>query len=174
MGSQNNKKINESGSFNVPKNNKREKSTFEEFITKLLGRVILTKKVFFGFDEQKIVVFVTPSLKVASVVTSPKKLKYDFPLKKGDTIQGDDLKFWAEDNEFELTFMAPTPPLKLKLYNMFGEVMVEGKINESVEDNNYMIKKVKESFLPESIKEWIQKNPEKFIESINNIKRLLD
>ena len=38
--------INESASFNMPKKEERQKSSYEEFITKLLGKVILTKETF--------------------------------------------------------------------------------------------------------------------------------
>jgi len=40
---------NESASFNMPEKKEREKGKYEEFILKLMGRIFLTKKVFFGF-----------------------------------------------------------------------------------------------------------------------------
>jgi len=62
---------NESASFNLPDKKEREKSNFEEFITKLLGKVIFRKESFFGLDVQKMVIIVTPSYKIASVISSP-------------------------------------------------------------------------------------------------------
>ena len=59
---------NESASFNAPKKVQRKKGKYEDFITKLMGRIFLTKKTFFGLEEQKIVVIVTPSLKIANIL----------------------------------------------------------------------------------------------------------
>jgi len=52
----------------MPEKKGRKKGKYEEFILKLMGRIFLTKKVFFGFDEQKIVIIVTPTLKIATIV----------------------------------------------------------------------------------------------------------
>ena len=161
----NNSNLNESGSFNVPKKEEREKSTFEDFILKLLGRVNLNKSTFFGLENKKIVIFVTPSLKIASVVANPKKLLRNFPLNKNGVLDFETLKSWAEENSFEITFTAPTPNLKRLLSSKLGDVMVESK-----EDKK---KEVNLSILPESVQKWAKENPEKFSENIERIKRLL-
>lgn len=170
----NNKKdiLNESGSLNLPKNTEREVSYAEKFITKLLGKVYLTKKVFFGFDEKKIAIVVTPSLKVAAVVSSPSKLSNDFPIKRGDAFDKDVILNYADKNGYDITFSAPTPQLKMKLYNMFGDVLVENHLNENKESDIFE-KNINDSFLPESIKNWALENPEKFLNNLKNIKNLL-
>ena len=177
MNRNNKKKLDESAaSFSSPQSKKeREKSYAEEFITKMLGRVILTKKVFFGFDEQKIVIFVTPSLKIASIVSSPSKLINKFPLDKGDLMNGELIKRWSEDNGFEISFISQMPQLKILLYKTFGDVMVDNSVNESkeVDEHQIVLNEVKKSSLPESIKQWVIDNPEKFIKNIEEIKNLL-
>lgn len=176
MGHNNKKLLNESASFNSPTNKKeREKSYAEEFITKMLGRIILTKKVFFGFDEQKLVIFITPTLKIASIVASPSKLVNKIPLEKGDILDGSVIKTWSEENDFEISFIAPTSQLKMTLYYMFGDVMLDNQLTESKQVDEYeiVIEQVKKSSLPESVKKWVVDNPEKFIQNIEEVKKLL-
>lgn len=174
MNNNNKKLLNESASFNVP-SSKRKKSYAEEFITKMLGRVILTKKVFFGLESQKLVIFITPTLKIASIVASPSKLVSKFPLVKGDILDGDLVKTWSEDNDFEISFIAPISQLKMTLYYMFGDVMLDNQVNESKQVNEYeiVLEQVKKSSLPESVKKWVIDNPEKFIKNIEEVKKLL-
>jgi len=177
MGSQNNKKnlLNESASFNVPKKKERDKSYFEEFITKLLGKVYLTKKSFFGLEQQKIAIIVTPTMKIAAVISSPKKWASRFPQSKQEILNSDTVINFANEHGFDITFVAPTPQLKSKLYTMFGDVMAEENISESKTRNEYeiVLDEVKNSSLPESVKNWVVDNPEKFIKNIEEIKKLL-
>jgi len=173
MGKNNKDILNESGSLNLPKNTEREVSNTEKFITKLLGKIYLTKKVFFGFDEKKIAIVVTPSLRVAAVVSSPSKLVNDFPIKRGDEFNKDIIINYAEKNGYDISFSAPTPQLKMKLYNMFGDVLVENKLNENKESNISFEQNINDSLLPESIKKWALDNPEKFLNNLKNIKNLL-
>jgi len=161
-----NSNLNESGaSFNVPEKKEREKSAFEDFILKLLGRIILTKSTFFGLENKKIVIFVTPSLKIANIVADPKKLLRNFPLDKNGTLNFDTLTQWTEENSFEISFSAPTPKLKRLLSSKLGDVMVESKEEK--------VKEINISILPESIQRWAKDNPEKFSDNIERIKRLL-
>lgn len=153
----------ESASFNPPKKEERQKSNFEEFITKLMGKVILTKKGFFGLDVQKIVIIVTPSFKIAAVVSSPKKWVEQLPQKKTDELDPSTIINWAEENGFEITFSAVTPKLKSKLYDSFGDVIVSDNITESVIDLG----------LPDFVEQWAIENPDKFKSNINEIKKLL-
>lgn len=167
--------LHESASFNVPNKKEREKSYFEEFITKLLGRVFLTKKTFFGLDEEKIAIIVTPSMKIASVVSSPKKWVSRFPQKRQDILNSNTVLDFANENGFDITFIAPTPQLSAKLYTMFGDIMDEKNINESNTKYNYstLFEELQKSSLPESIKQWAKDNPEKFIKNIESVKNLL-
>jgi len=160
---------------NMPNKGGRNPNDFENFITKLLGKIFLTKKVFFGFDEQKIAIIVTPTLKIAYITSSPSKLLNTFPLDKGDTLIKDIVVDWSEENDFDITFAATTPQLKLKLYQFFGDVLVENQINESEKDkHDELILFLNNSQIPESIKEWAKDNPEKFIKNIEEIKKLLE
>lgn len=173
----NNKNLfNESALSNTPISKKeRDKSYAEEFITKMLGRIILTKKVFFGFDEQKLVIFVTPSLKIASIVASPSKLINKFPLVKGAVLNGDSVIKWSEENDFNITFTSQNSQLKMSLYNIFGDVMSDNQVNESkqVANRDIVLEQVRKSYLPESVKKWVTDNPEKFIQNIKEVKKLL-
>lgn len=163
---------NESASFNMPEKKEREKGKYEDFILKLMGRIFLTKKVFFGFDEQKIAVIITPTLKIASILAFPKKQLSKFPFESNQTLDSARLKNWAEENGYEITFSTPLPRLKLKLRNEFGDVMVTESVNK---DNviNTLLKEVKKSNLPDYVKQWVIDNPEKFKKNIEEIKKLL-
>ena len=169
--------LHESASFNVAEQEKKgKKSYFEEFITKLLGRVFLTKKNFFWIGRgKKIAIIVTPSMKIASVVSSPKKWVSRFPQKRQDILNSNTVLDFANENGFDITFIAPTPQLSAKLYTMFGDIMDEKNINESNTKYNYstLFEELQKSSLPESIKQWAKDNPEKFIKNIESVKNLL-
>lgn len=177
MNPQNNKKklLNESAYFNMPEKKEREKSYFEEFITKLLGKVYLTKKSFFGLDEQKIAIIVTPTMKIAAVVSSPKKWASRFPQVRQDILDTNTVIDFANEHGFDITFVAPTPQLKGKLYSMFGDVMAEENISESEtrKEHEVVLEELKKSSLPDSVKQWAVDNPEKFIQNIEEVKKLL-
>jgi len=53
--------------------------------------------------------------------------------------------------------------------------MQEENISESTERNDYklVLEELKKSSLPESIKKWAIDNPEKFIQNIEEVKKLL-
>ena len=164
---------NESASFNVPEKKERQKSNYEEFITKLLGKVILTKETFFGLDVQKIVIIVTPSFKIAAVVSNSKKLLGKFPQKKQDILNPEEVISWANENGFDITFVAPTPQLKSRLHTSFGDVMVSDVVSENKVRKMTVKEEIESSGLPDFVKEWAKDNPERFFENINRIKRLL-
>lgn len=165
--------LNESASFNVPEKKERQKSTYEEFINKLLGKIILTKETFFGLDIQKIVVIVTPSFKIASVVSNSKKLLNRFPQKKQDILNPEEVTSWANENGFDITFIAPTPQLKSRLNTSFGDVMVTDVVSENKVRKINVKEEIENSGLPDFVKSWAKNNPEKFMENVNRIKKLL-
>ena len=163
---------NESASFNMPDKKEREKGKYEEFILKLMGRIFLTKKVFFGFDEQKIVIIVTPTLKIANIASSPKKLLSTLPFERNQILDLCLLRNWSEQNGYEITFSTPLPNLRYKLFNSFGDVLVtESKSNDN--EVKTLLHEIKKSSLPESVKKWVMENPEKFRENIEEVKKLL-
>jgi hypothetical protein len=164
--------LKESASFQPVEKKEREKSDFEDFITKLLGKIFLTKTSFFGLDTQKIVIIVTPSYKIASVVAAPKKWIDKLPQKRQETLNPELIINWAQENGFEISFNAETPKLKSKLLSSFGDVMVDHTISESVNSIN-LTEEINNSGLPEFVKQWALDNPEKFKSNINEIKRLL-
>lgn len=163
---------NESASFNMPKKEERKKGKYEDFITKLMGRIFLTKKTFFGLDEQKIVVIVTPSLKIANILASPTKQLSKFPFENRTPLDGERLINWANENDYVITFATPLPSLKLNLRHLFGDVIVTESTNKKT-DIDFIIEEVKNSFIPESLKEWVTENPEKFIKKLNEVKKRL-
>ncbi len=164
---------NESASFNVPEREERQKSNYEEFITKLLGKVILKKERIFGLDVQKIVIVITPSFKIAAVVSNTKKLVDLFPQKRQDILNPEEVISWAKENGFDITFVAPTPKLKSRLNATFGDVMVPDVVSENKVRKINVKEEIEKSGLPNFVKEWGKNNPEKFIENIERIKKLL-
>ncbi len=164
---------NESASFNIPKKEERQKSRYEDFITKLLGKVILTKETFFGLDVQKLVVVVSPSFKIAAVVANSKKLIDKFPQKKQDILNPEEVISWAKENGFDITFVAPTTKLKSRLHSSFGDVMVPDVVSENKVRKIDVNESIETSGLPSFVKEWGKDNPEKFMENIERIKKLL-
>lgn len=163
---------NESASFNMPEKKEREKGKYEEFILKLMGRIFLTKKVFFGFEEHKIAIVVTPTLKIAMILSSPKKLLNTFPFERNESLDTFKLKEWAKSNGYEITFSTPLPRLKLKLHSEFGDVMITE--SKTVNNDNYILfEEIKKSNLPDSVKQWVINNPEKFKQNIEEVKKLL-
>ena len=164
---------NESASFNMPEKEERQKSNYEEFITKLLGKVILKKERIFGLDVQKLVIIVSPSFKIAAVVSNPKKLSEKFPQKRRDILNPEEVIQWANQNGFDITFVAPTPKLKSKLHTSFGDVMVSDVVSENKVRKINVKEEIENSGLPDFVKDWAKDNPERFVENINRIKRLL-
>jgi hypothetical protein len=173
MGIRNKKNnLSESGSFNMPEKTERKKGEFEDFITKFLGKIYLNRDTFFGLDSNKIVIIITPSLKIASILSKPKKLLRDFPLSKDEILDFVTLKSWASQNEYEITFAAETPKLKRTFYSQLGDVMVESHDKNS---DTYisLYNELENSNLPQSIKEWAKNNPEKFMKNMDEVKKLL-
>jgi hypothetical protein len=58
---------------------------------------------------------------------------------------------------------------------LFGDVLVEDmtSINESERERKEVLEELKNSSLPDSVKNWAIENPEKFKKHINEIKKLL-
>ena len=117
-----------SGSFTQHNNDEKPQgSSMVNIINRLLGKIFLKKPVFFGVDEHKITLIVSPSMKIYGVYTSPKRLLNKFPFEEKKFLNIRDLKLWAEDNEFKITFSAETPKLRRELLMSLGDVMVESK-----------------------------------------------
>jgi len=153
-----------SGMIPQNKNNSEENekvySPMVRLMTRLLGKIFLSKPVFFGMDEQKITVVVSPSLKV-------------FPFEEKKILSLRELKRWSEENDFEISFTAETGKLKRDLLMGLGDVMVETKKPKEKELNVIVMEELNKSKLPESIKEWAKDNPEKFIKNIRHVQNIL-
>ena len=163
----------------IPQNNNNSEenekvySPMVRLMTQLLGKIFLTKPVFFGIDEQKITVIVSPSLKVFGIYASPNRLMKKFPFEEKKIISLRELKRWAEENDFEISFTAETGKLKRDLLMGLGDVMVESNKPKEKELNVIVMEELNKSKLPESIKEWAKDNPEKFIKNIRHVQNLL-
>jgi len=163
-----------SGSFTQHNNDEKPQgSSMVNIINRLLGKIFLKKPVFFGVDEHKITLIVSPSMKIYGVYTSPKRLLSKFPFEEKKFLNIRDLKLWAEDNEFKITFSAETPKLRRELLILLGDVMVESKGDKEKELSIVVMQELKKSKLPESIKEWAKENPEKFIKNIRHVQNIL-
>ena len=145
-----------------------------DLINKLLGKIFLSKPVFFGVDNQKITLLVGPSMKVYGIYSSPDRLIKKFPFKEQNLLTPNELKRWSEDNDFTISFSAESPRLRRELSIAFGDVMVESR-NKSTEKELSIVvmEELNKSKLPDTIKDWAKQNPEKFISNIRHVQNLL-
>lgn len=139
----------------------------------MLGKIFLTKKTMLGLDENKIVVVVSPSLKIYVVSSYPKRLESKFPFKINEFLDLESLKSWADANGYKVSHQSTTPKLSRKLMTYFGEPVVEADIRNGKNEKQVVLEQLESSNLPKSIKEWAQQNPEKFIENIKLIQEML-
>jgi len=65
--------VNESGSYVASKKKKDENDDYKEFVDKFLGKIFLSKSVFFGIDKQRIAILITPTLKIVVISSNPKR-----------------------------------------------------------------------------------------------------
>jgi len=126
-----------------------------------------------GLDENKIVVVVSPSLKIYVVSSYPKRLESKFPFKINEFLDLESLKSWADANGYKVSHQSTTPKLSRKLMTYFGEPVVEADIRNGKNEKQVVLEQLESSNLPKSIKEWAQQNPEKFIENIKLIQEML-
>lgn len=148
-------------------------SDIRKLLEGLLGKIFLTKKVMFGLDENKIVIIVSPSLKVFELIAKPAKILNSFPFEKNRYIETEKLKKWAEENGYEITFTSTIPTLNRRLLRDFGDVMVEEVRSGKKELKVMVLEELEKSSLPESIKNWAKDNPEKFLQNIEQVQKLL-
>ena len=145
-----------------------------DILNKLLGKIFLKKSVFFGLDEQKITLLVSPSLKIFGIYTSPDRLMSKFPFEEKKFLNTKDLINWSKDNNFEITFSASNPKIRRKLLSHLGDVMVESNNrNKEKELSIIVLEELDKSKLPDSIKEWAKNNPQKFIDNLTHVQNIL-
>lgn len=143
-------------------------------IKNLLGKIFLTKPVMFGLDEQRIVILVSPSMKIFGITTKPNKLKDKFPFNELSYLNDNQLIKWAKENDYTITFSTNSPSLARKLFTSFGNVLVESTDTKKEKELNVIVlEELEKSNLPESVKNWAKENPEKFIKNIKYIQELL-
>jgi len=141
----------------------------------LLGKIFLTKTSFFGLDKQRVVLFVSPSMKLYKIISSPQSLKNKVPFEENKIISTEQIKQWAENNNFQISFDATIPNLRNRLFTEFGDVIVENDEEKRSHKGgiDLIMTEVQNSNLPDSIKEWAKDNPEKFKQNIDRVQRLL-
>tara|TARA_B110000503_G_C7155821_1_gene417273 strand:+ start:2031 stop:2498 length:468 start_codon:yes stop_codon:yes gene_type:complete len=142
-------------------------------ISKLLGRIKLTKPTLFGLDSNDIVLIVSPSLKIYGVDSRPKKLLDTFPFQKDRLLNSKELIKWAKENGYKITFQTDIPAIRRKLYSSFGDVMVESVNDGERELTILVMGELDKSSLPNTVKKWAKDNPEKFISNIRTIQEML-
>lgn len=145
-----------SGVINIPDSNQKRISDIKGMVYSLLGKVYLTKPTFFGLDSKQIIIIVSPTLKVLHVGASQNKLLSNFPQKVDTKLDAEPIMDWANDNDFVITFEAPTPKLNRILYYKFSRVLNDS-LNEKTFDD-YIV----ESKLPDEIKNKALDNQEWF------------
>ena len=97
----------------------------KNIIKNLLGKIFLTKSVMFGLNEYKITLVVSPSMKIFAIDSRPEKLKNNLPFEEMTFLNTGDLSQWAEENDYEITFSTNSKSLARKLFQSFGNVLVE-------------------------------------------------
>lgn len=145
---------------------------FNELISKLLGKINLTKPKFFGLDSQDIIIVISPSFKIYGLKSKPPKLLDTFPFKKGMILNPKQLMDWVGENDYEVTFESQVPSIKRKLFQFFGDTIVESESREKTM-KILVMEELEKSQLPDSIKRWAKDNPEKFIKNIEIIQEML-
>ena len=148
-------------------------SDIQSLISNLLGKIFLKKPVFFGMDSYDITIVVGPSMKVYAIHAKPKKLKDEFPFDETKIIDLDQLKTWASDNGYTISFKTDLPQIARRLSSTLGDVMVEGDHSRQKSLKCIVMEELEQSNLPDNMKEWARRNPEKFIKNIELIQERL-
>jgi hypothetical protein len=148
-------------------------SDIRKIIADLLGKIFLTKKTMFGLDEQQIVLIISPSLKIFDITSRPQKLISKFPFEKNRILVTDELKKWAKDNGYNISFTSTVPSLNRRMMREFGDVMVEEVLSKEKELHILVLEELEKSDLPETIKKWAKENPEKFVQNLRDVEKLL-
>jgi len=148
-------------------------SDIRKLIADLLGKIFLTKKTMFGLDEQQIVLIISPSLKIFDITSRPQKLVSKFPFQKNRILVTDELKKWAMDNGYNISFTSTVPSLNRRMMREFGDVMVEEVLSKEKKLHILVLEELEKSDLPETIKKWAKENPEKFVQNVRDVEKLL-
>jgi len=128
----------------------------------------------FGLNEYKITLVVSPSMKIFAIDSRPEKLKNNLPFEEMTFLNTGDLSQWAEENDYEITFSTNSKSLARKLFQSFGNVLVESVSEKKEKELNVIVlEELERSTLPESVKTWAKDNPEKFMKNIKYIQELL-
>ena len=145
----------------------------KDILNEFLGKIFLIKPTFFGLDEQKIVIIISPSLKIFGIYSKPEKLINKFPFEIKRFLNVTELIEWAKENDFEISYSAQSSHMRRVLIRLFGaDVMVESNKKEKRLDV-IVLEELEKSKLPDSIKEWAKNNPQKFIENLKQVQNLL-
>jgi hypothetical protein len=116
---------------------------------------------------------VSPTLKIFDITARPQRLVSKFPFEKNRILVSDELKKWASENGYNITFTSTVPSLNRRMMKDFGDVMVEEALSKEKELHILVLEELEKSNLPETIKKWAEENPEKFIQNIKDVQRLL-
>jgi hypothetical protein len=112
-------------------------------------------------------------MKVYAIHATPKKLKDKFPFTEKNIIDLEELKNWASNNGYTISFQTDLPQIARRLSSTLGDVMVEGDHSRQKSLKCIVMGELEQSNLPENIKEWARLNPEKFIKNIELIQEML-
>jgi len=128
----------------------------------------------FGLNEYKITLVVSPSMKIFGIDSRPEKLKSKLPFEEMTFLNTAELNKWAKENDYEITFSTNSKSLARKLFQSFGNVLVESVSEKKEKELNVIVlEELERSTLPESVKTWAKDNPEKFMKNIKYIQELL-
>jgi hypothetical protein len=111
----------------------------KDIIKNLLGKIFLTKSVMFGLDEYKITLVVSPSMKIFGIDSRPEKLKSKLPFEEMTFLNTAELNTWAKENDYEITFSTNSKSLARKLFQSFGNVLVESVSEKKEKELNVIV-----------------------------------
>ena len=145
-----------------------------QILNKFLGKILLKRPTLLGLDEQTILLIIGPTMKIFVISAYPPRLKKKFPFNEKRILRLSELKQWAIDNGYKVEFKTQNPKIKKKITSVFGDSIVETNTNTTKPPLDVLVlEELKKSELPESLKKWADKNPEKFIKNIKHVQNLL-
>jgi hypothetical protein len=145
-------------------------------LRELLSKITLERDILFGFVNQKITIFITPTIQIFRIVAEPKSLLKTFPFDEGQPLNLSKFVEYIESNKWEVSIHAKSPLLKRKLSDYFDDKIIieSSQKSQDIEVALKVIENVEHSHIPDSIKKWAKNNPEKFLEHLKEVEKILN
>jgi len=145
-------------------------------LRELLSKITLDRSILFGLSSQEIVIYITPTLQIFKVVCDPKSLRKTFPFEEGKPLNLSLLKDYIDSNKWNISIHAKSPQLRRKMLDHFEDEVINESYQKTtdIEVTLRVIEQVEKSSIPESIKKWARNNPEKFLENLKDVEKIIN